>query len=135
MLLYGLCGGGWCSRSLAFGRRSQRQLEHDPAALAGRQGYVARPDPLRAGIVRPQIGPLDDRLQHHPHLVLGEGRTEAAAYAATERDPRVVVGLAVEEALGAELARLGEEVLAVVQRADRRQDHGLRRQPVAADLD
>ena len=80
-----------------------------------------------------QLGPLEDRAQHDPHLVFGEGGADAAAHAAAEGDPGVGVGLAVEEALGPELLRLGEEVLAVVQRGDRRQHVGARRQLVAAD--
>ena len=89
-------------------------------ALAGRQGDVADPDLLRLGVGSAEVGALDELAQDRPHLVFGEGGADAAAHAAAEGDPGVVVGLALEEALGPELLRLGEEVLAVVQGGDRR---------------
>ena len=62
--------------------------------------------------------------RHDPHLVFGEGGADAAAHAAAERDPGIPVGLALEEALGPERLRLGEEVLAVMEGGDRRDDEG-----------
>jgi len=91
-------------------------------------------DPLGLGVGGAEVGSLDDLPQDDPHLVLGECGSDAAANAAAERDPGVVVGLAVEEALGAELLRFGEEILAVVQGRNRRQDECARGQLVAADL-
>ena len=80
-----------------------------------------------------ELGALDDRPQHDPHLVFGEGRADAAPDAAAEGDPGVGVGLGLEEALGPEALGLGEEVLAVVQGGDRRQDEGAAGELVAGD--
>jgi hypothetical protein len=68
---------------------------------------VADDAALRRRVGRPQLRPGDDLAQHHPHLLLGEGGAEAAADAAAEGDPGVVLGALVEEALGAELEGLG----------------------------
>ena len=85
------------------------------------------------GSGRAEVGALDELAQDDPHLVFGEGGADAAPHAAAERDPGVVVGLFLEEALGPELLRLGEEVLAVVQGGDRRHHEGAGLQLVAAD--
>ena len=94
-------------------RRAASRLgpERPPAGARARpgrpwpgQGDVADLDPLRLRVGGAQVGALDELAQDRPHLVFGEGGADAAADAAAEGDPGVVVGLGVEEALGAELA-------------------------------
>ena len=107
-----------------LGRLGERPLEHDPRALRRDHRDVADLDLFGCGVDGTQLGPLDEFAQDRPHLVFGEGGADAAADAAAEGDPGVVVDLAVEEALGAERLRLGEGVLAVVEGGDRREDEG-----------
>ena len=77
---------------------------------------------LRAGIGRSQVDPAEDRPEDDPHLELGERRPQAATHPAAEREPGVGLGLALEEALGAEGVGLGVRVWAVVLDRYRRQD-------------
>ena len=62
--------------------------------------------------------------------MLGEGRAEAAAHAAAERDPGIGGGRVLEEALGPERVRLRIAVRARVREPDRRRDVRPRRQHV-----
>ena len=64
---------------------------------------------------------------------LRERRAEAAAHAAAERDPRVGLGLGVQEALGPERERVGVEVGAAVHERDRGAERRPRGDLVAAD--
>src|SRR6188472_3789677 len=101
-------------------RSAQRAIQPDHGALARGEGDVADLCLLRLGVGSAEVGAPDDLAQDDPHLIFGKGSADAAPHAAAEGDPGVVVGLALEEALGAELLGLGEEVLAVVQGGDRR---------------
>src|SRR5436305_3557814 len=116
------------------GRSAQRAIQPDQGALARCQSDVADLDFLRPRVGSAELGALDELAQDDPHLVFGEGGADAAAYAAAEGNPGVVVGLAFEEALRPALLRVGEEVLAVVQGGDRRHHEAALGQLVAADL-
>src|SRR5215211_1081367 len=114
--------------------RRLRPFQDHPGAPAWCEGDVPGAQGFRARVRGAEPGPLDDRAQHDPHLVLRERRSQAAPHSPTEWNPRIALSLALEEALGAELERLRIEVVAVVDRDDRRKHEGPGLKVVAADL-
>src|SRR5919108_3812495 len=82
---------------------------HDPpGVVVRRERDRPPPDPLGSAC-RVELHALEDRRDHHLHLVHREARAEAAPDAAAEWDPGVGVGAAVQEALRLEALRLGED--------------------------
>ena len=79
-------------------------------------------------VVGGELDAAQDLADHDAHLGQGEGRTEAAPPAAAERDPDVGVGPLPDEALRAELQRLGVEPRVAHHEEDGRVDEGARRQ-------
>src|SRR3954452_17373842 len=109
---------------------------HHPDALARHKRDAAPLDTVGLAAHAAELGALEHALDHDLHLELRERRAEAATRAAAERHPRVGVGrVLLEEALGAELARLRVAVAAAVDHADRRGDLGAWRPGVAAELE
>ncbi len=102
----------------AASRRSSVTIP--PRAAAIRHSVPG--DPLCAPIGRAQSRVTKHGLQHDSHLHEREGRADAAARGAPERNPRVGSRAPVEEALRAELERIGIEVGATVHQRDVRDD-------------
>ena len=85
--------------------------------------------------VRGQREARRDRREDLAHLERRERGAEAAARAAAERDERVRLRRAVEEALGPERRRVLPQVGAAVRQVDARRDMDARRERPAADLE
>ena len=132
-----LLGGGTARRNSSCARKARASKT---AALRGAQLRPRRTTrPPRAGIIvtlrcraRSGSGSAASRSRRRAIAssttrMLGhrQGGAEAAADAAAEGDPLVGAGLAAEPALGAELERLGVEVLAVVDEEDAHRDRGV----------
>ncbi len=110
------------------GSRVEPPAHGDDRTLVRRQRDVAHPGALGAPRRRGELDAPQDLTDHDAHLGQGEGRTEAAPPAAAERDPDVRVGPLPDEALRAELQRLGVEPRVAHHEVDRRVDEGARRQ-------
>src|SRR5947207_15494492 len=96
------------------------ELAADDDARAASRDHrdVALPRRLGRRVGRLQIAARDDRAQHDALLGHSKRRAETAAYAASERDPRVGPRFAPQEALGTEGVGLWIDVLAMVERHD-----------------
>jgi hypothetical protein len=101
---------------------------HDCAAVRG-QRDVADAAALGASGRRGQLDPPEDLTEHDAHFGQSEGRTEAAATTASERDPDVRVWARADEAFRPELQRIGIEHGGSHHEVDGRVDERACRQP------
>src|SRR5579859_3995687 len=103
---------------------------HGPAALGGAVGHTAGVPALAAFTRWLQREVAEQGPQHHVHLYMGEGGADAPPGSAAERDPLVGVRPAVDKAVRAEAARIGEQGLVTVHQVDADQDDlSLRERP------
>src|SRR4051794_25904891 len=109
--------------------------EDGQPAVAGAPRDALEPQRLARRVRRLELQALEQHAQDDVELHVSERGADAAADAAAERDPAVGVGQLVEEALGQEAVRLGEEVGIEVREAGAEADQVARRQLVAADLE
>src|SRR4051794_20506943 len=98
------------------------------------------PDRAARDQLRPVAGGLEPQLARHgpqdrAHLEHREARADAAPHAAAERQPRVGLRRALEEALGAERVRIAVDVLAPVHEVDARRHHRADGDLVLAELE
>ena len=100
------------------------RLHADPEPLPRGDEEAARHGADRARVGELQLDRGQYPREHDLHLVEGERHSEAAAHSAPEGRPLVGVGPLAEEALGAELVRLGVEVGPPVHHAESVRDRG-----------
>jgi hypothetical protein len=94
------------------------RLHDHPRPTSGHHRDVAVASRLGRLLRREQVCAAGDRAQHDALLGHRQGRAQAAANPAAERDPGVGPRLHAEEALGPERERLGVEILPVVEQQD-----------------
>src|SRR5215216_3943102 len=89
---------------MARTRLPRWRTPHHPhrGPVSRREGDIAAGDPLRPPASGEQLATAEHLAQDDPHLELGERGAQAATNAASERNPSIRLGRAVEEALGPE---------------------------------